>query len=107
MSLNQQLNTVKRLLLDTAPVINYVEEHPRYVALVETIFARLDAGDFEAVTSPITLAECLIAPYRNSNAKLQQAFIDLITNGSHAHFVTIDQSLAHKRLNYARVTIWV
>jgi len=91
MSFDQQLNTAKRLFLDTAPMIYYVEENPRYVALVETMFARLDAGDFQAVTSPVTLAECLIVPYRNSNAELQQAFIDLITNGNHTSFITIDE----------------
>jgi len=93
MNLNRRLDNVKRLFLDTAPVIYYVEEHPRYVALVETVFVRLDAGDFEAVTSPVTLAECLVVPCRNSNAKLQQGFTDLITNGNHTHFTIIDQSI--------------
>lgn len=93
MKLKQQLNAIKRMFLDTAPVVYYVEENPRYLAWVEVIFSKLDAGHFEAVTSPITLAECLVIPYRNANIKLQQAFIDLITNGSHTRFISIDRSI--------------
>lgn len=62
MTLDQHLDAVSRLFLDTAPVIYYVEANPYYITVVETLFARLDAGDFQAVTSPVTLAECLIVP---------------------------------------------
>lgn len=93
MKLERQLDSVKCLFLDTAPVVYYVEENPHYLVLVEMVFSKLDAGYFEAVTSPITLAECLIIPYRNVNVKLQQGFTDLITNGSHTHFVGIDQAI--------------
>ena len=91
MTLQRNLKTIKRLFLDTAPLIYYVEEHPRYITLVDIIFASLDAGDFEAITSPVTLAECLVIPYRNSDARLQQAFLDLILNGVHTHFVEIER----------------
>jgi predicted nucleic acid-binding protein len=93
MMLQQYLKTVQRLFLDTAPLIYYVEEHPRYITGVDIIFASLDAGDFEAITSPVTLAECLIIPYRDSDVRLQQAFLDLVFNGVHTHFVEIDREI--------------
>lgn len=51
-------------LLDTAPVIYYVEKHPTYLELVTPVFNRIDAALLTAITSPVTLAECLVAPYR-------------------------------------------
>ena len=40
--------------------IYYVEQNPAHTAVVDPIFDRLDAGALQAVTSPITLAECLV-----------------------------------------------
>lgn len=33
-------------------------------------------------------------PNRDSNIDLQQAFIAVLTNGAHTHFVTIDESVS-------------
>jgi len=41
--LDDALAGVKNLGLDTAPVIYFVEKHPRYDALVTEIFRRIDA----------------------------------------------------------------
>jgi len=38
----EALHQVKRLFLDTAPVIYYVEKNPRYLAVVAPIFDRID-----------------------------------------------------------------
>jgi hypothetical protein len=57
-----RLSTARRVFLDTAPVIYYVEGNTRYVAALDPLFRRLDAGALEAVSSPVTLAECLVHP---------------------------------------------
>lgn len=36
--------------LDTAVFIYFIEEHPRFLRLVEPVFAALDAGRLEGVT---------------------------------------------------------
>jgi len=92
MKLDQYLQTVKRMFLDTAPVIYYVEGHPQYLPLVENIFDKIDTGHMEAVTSPITLAESLIIPYRIANPELQKIFVEVLTGGSHTYFATIGQN---------------
>lgn len=78
MKIEDALQGVARLFLDTAPVIYFVERHPTYFARAETIFDQIDADALEAVTSPITLAECLVIPYRTGALQLQQDFMDLI-----------------------------
>jgi PIN domain len=96
MKITERLQDVARLFLDTAPVVYYVEKNPHYLAKVHVIFAQIDAGTFTAVTSPVTLAECLIAPIRLGLATLQQDFIDLIQSGSNTIFVPFDANTARR-----------
>ena len=95
MRISERLQTVSRLFLDTAPIIYYVEASPRYLSHVESVFDLLDSGRLLAVASPITLAECLVAPYRLSRTDLQQAFSDLLSHNSNLLFAPIDQPAAH------------
>ncbi len=92
MTATEALATARRLLLDTAPVIYYVEAHPRYRGLVEDVFQRLDRGSIHAVTSPITLAECLVVPYRNGDAALLRAFTGHIVRGVNTTFALLDEA---------------
>ncbi len=62
MTFEAALSRVSRIFLDTAPVVYYIEEHPLYLKHVLPVFSAIDAGRFTAVTSPITLAECLVLP---------------------------------------------
>ena len=71
------LQGVNTLFLDTAPLIYYVEKHPQYLKILKPIFQRIDKGFITAVTSPVTLAECLIHPYRRGLIDLQKDFTDL------------------------------
>ena len=96
MKVNAALQGVARLFLDTAPVIYYVERNPSYTALVDDIFDRIDAGSLAAVTSPITLAECLVMPIRQGLAQVQQDFADVIVSGANVFFVTLDEAIARQ-----------
>lgn len=96
MKIADVLRSVQTLFLDTAPVIYYVEQHPVYGALVEEIFARIDAGDIQAVTSPITLLECLVVPLRLGQASLVRDFTDLIARGYGTTFTPINEAIASR-----------
>ncbi len=43
------------------------------------------------VTSPITLSECLVHPYKLGLIALAQDFIDLIVYGDNINFMLIDE----------------
>jgi predicted nucleic acid-binding protein len=85
-----------RIFFDTAPVVYYVEEDARYLSRVDPIFERIDAGQLTAITSPVTLAECLIMPARQRQTELYQSFVDLVVNGAHVDFVLINQAVAER-----------
>jgi len=59
------------------------------------VFDRVDAGMCVAMTSPITLAECLVYPYRLNHAEGIRAFADLIVRGTHTTFQTLNDEIAH------------
>jgi predicted nucleic acid-binding protein len=90
MNVTDALRGVQRLFLDTAPVIYHVEGIAAYQPITDLIFQEISKGTFEAVTSSITLAECLVRPYRRSDITLVRRFRDVITAGVHTHYVGVD-----------------
>ena len=96
MKLVKQLESVRRIFLDTAPVIYFVEQNPDYLEQSQAVFSRLDEGKITAVVSPITLSECLVVPYRLENAEVAQVFTDLLVNSESVLFYPIDEITADK-----------
>lgn len=94
MRINDALAGVSRLFLDTAPVIYFVERNPRFTDFVEPIFERLEA-DITAVTSPITLSECLVGALRLGLVDLEQAFVDVLQQDK-VVFVEINAVIARE-----------
>lgn len=94
MTIEESLQGVTRLFLDSAPVIYAVEKNLRYLLLVRAIFNRIEDGLLIGVTSPVTLAECLVRPYRLGQTELQQDFIELITDTDNLVLVPINQDMA-------------
>lgn len=86
---------IDKVFLDTAPIIYYVENNPNYHSITEAIFEALDHNLLSAVTSPITLSECLVYPYKLGMNSLLKDFIDLITGGKNVTFRVIDQEIGN------------
>ena len=92
MKLQDALVGVKSLFLDTAPIIYHVEGNSTYQALTDIVFQYIQNGALEAVTSSVTLAECLVYPYRHGDMALAQKFRRAITAGTHTRYVGVDAS---------------
>ncbi len=56
--------------VDTAPLIYFIEKHPRYLNIIDPFFDSLDRGHFQAITSTLTLTEALTLPLRTGNNQL-------------------------------------
>lgn len=65
--------------LDTAPVIYFIEEHPRYLPVVRPVFQAMDAGGLQGVTSALTLLEVLVVPYRANDTALGARYETILT----------------------------
>ncbi len=90
------MQRVTCLFLDTAPVIYYVEKNPNYLATTSFIFDMIENGVISAVTSPVTLAECLVMPFRSGLIQLQQNYVEAIGYGRNTIFSQIDAPLAEQ-----------
>lgn len=96
MSLSERLDECRQVFLDTAPVIYFVESNPSYATKLTLLFEKLDAGEKTAVISPITLAECLVIPFKSGNTEVAHIFIDLLVNSGSVWFYPIDETIAEK-----------
>ena len=104
-SLPDAIRGVRILFLDTSPVIYYVEGNPRYVNVMRDVFSRVEAGEIFAITSPVTLAECITHPLKHNLPDLVQRFTHVILRGKHTRFVETDsvvaQATAQLRARYS------
>ena len=80
--------------LDTAPLIYFVEENPNYIALVDTFFTALHRGEFNVVTSAITVTEVLVQPLRSNNVPLSQQYRDILLNSNELTVINVSPAIA-------------
>lgn len=66
--------------LDTAPLIYFVEENPLYLEITSAFFEAMARGEFEVVTSVVTLLEVLVYPLRRGDTALAQQYRDILFN---------------------------
>lgn len=94
MKIEHALQDVNRLFFDSAPVIYFVEKHPRYISPMDVLFEHIERNALTTVASSITLAECLIVPIRMGLTELQQNYLDALLQGSKTIFVSLDPACA-------------
>ncbi len=68
----------QKVCIDTAPVIYFIEKHPKYIGLLHPFFAEIDNGKIEAITSTITLLEVLVLPLRTDNKELAEKYREIL-----------------------------
>src|SRR5258705_4919602 len=68
-----------RVGADTSIFIYFIEEHARFLPLVEPLFREVSAGRKELVTSALTLLEVLVVPYRSGDHLLAVRYEALLT----------------------------
>jgi hypothetical protein len=59
--------------LDTAPLIYFIEQNEAYLKLVRPFFQAMSQGEFQVVTSVLTLTEVLVHPLRSVDILLGKA----------------------------------
>lgn len=87
---------VTNLGFDTAPVIYFVEAHPKYDALVTPIFEYLEQGTLTGWSSVVTLSEVLVQPILKADTKLQQQYRDLLLSSANFYLLAITADIAER-----------
>ena len=79
--------------LDSAIFIYFIERDPRYLATVRPIFAAIDEGRLEGLTSSLSLLETLVVPLRSGNEVVARQYERLLTRSRGLKVVPIDLAL--------------
>ncbi|MEO8578108.1 MAG: type II toxin-antitoxin system VapC family toxin [Gemmatimonadales bacterium] len=79
------------IALDTSVFIYFIEEHPRWIDIVDSILA-LASTDRELVTSELTLLECLVIPYRAGDQSLAERYEALLCRSRGLSLIPVDRA---------------
>jgi predicted nucleic acid-binding protein len=79
--------------VDTAIFIYFIEEHPKFLPLIEPLFREVDRGHMELVTSALTLLEVLVVPYRTGDYLLAGRYESLLTRSRGVRIGDISRDL--------------
>jgi predicted nucleic acid-binding protein len=89
MNLESALEGITRILLDTAPVIYLVEKSPVYIGLLKRFLTLREEMSLTLITTPITLAECLIHPQKLGRDDLVTAYRTAIVESANTRFMNL------------------
>jgi predicted nucleic acid-binding protein len=80
--------------LDTAPLIYFIEKHPKYLPLLLPFFEAVEGGSVQLVTSTLTLTEVLVHPYRDGNLLLAKRYFQALLHARHLKTVALSPEIA-------------
>jgi predicted nucleic acid-binding protein len=88
------LLTGKVVGLDTAPLIYFIEQNPKYISTVRKFFSSVNRKEFRVITSTLTLTEVLVHPLRNSDVKLAEQYQDILLNQDYLTIFPVSSEIA-------------
>ncbi|MBZ0275420.1 MAG: type II toxin-antitoxin system VapC family toxin [Anaerolineae bacterium] len=96
MKIQDAMKNVRKLGVETAPYIYYVENHPVYADKVDSVFQIVEAKVVEIHTSVITLTEILMKPIQANNQSLIDTYRELLTGTDFIHLTAITPEIAER-----------
>ena len=94
----------QKIMLDTSPLIYYIENVEPYVSALQSLFDAIACGNNTAVTSVVTLIEVLTKPIRDVNTELVERFRLYLTSSRNLELIPvtleIGEQAAHLRAKY-------
>ena len=79
--------------LDTVAFIYFLEEHPRFLPVVEPLFSAIARGRLRAVTSTLTLLETLVVPLRAGDLALAARYEAILSRSRHLKLVDLGREV--------------
>jgi len=91
----EELNLKGKIIgLDTMVFIYHFEENQVYSSLTFSIFESLEKGNFNAVTSILTLLEILVKPKKENNSLLTERYKLLLETFPNLQVKNINENIA-------------
>jgi predicted nucleic acid-binding protein len=89
MRIGEALQGISSILLDTSPLVYYVEQHPVYGPLMCSFFRIRAERSIDVVTTPVTLSECLVLPVHEGMHDLAATYRAVLLRGQGSVFRTL------------------
>ncbi len=86
----------KRVFIDTAPIIYYIENHHKYRSLLDNLFELNAQGKIMFVTSSLTLMEVLVQPLRMQKPAIADKYLKILTSTSTLEIVDLTVKISKK-----------
>ena len=90
----EELGANPVLAVDTAPIIYWLEGHPRLADRFAPVFEGAESGAVQVVISTVTLAEVLAGPLRNGNEILTAQYREALTRSAGWQVMPLDVEVA-------------
>lgn len=65
--------------VDTAPIIYFLQDHPKFAPRFAPLFEAAERGDLHIVISAVTLVEVLTGPFQSGNEVLAGQYREVLT----------------------------
>jgi predicted nucleic acid-binding protein len=85
-----------KVALDSMVFIYAFENHPSYLSLLKPLLHEVEKGEMEAVTSTLTMAECLVQPYKRKDTILAARYWALFRNFPHLSVLPLTEEIADR-----------
>ena len=82
----------KKIFLDTAPLIYFMEEESNFISLLNDLFS--PSNNCRFITSVITLSEVLVMPLREGKTQLAEQYKEILTMSENIHILDINIDIA-------------
>lgn len=92
--LTQKLTKLGVVGIDTPVFIYHLEAHDKYSAMTQKCFSSLEDGKWQGITSPITLMEINVHPWRIGREDIARKYETLLMNFPNLVIVDIDRDIA-------------
>src|SRR5512134_2137720 len=92
--LTQKLTKLGVVGIDTPVFIYHLEAHDKYSAMTQKCFSSLEDGKWQGITSPITLMEINVHPWRIGREDIARKYETLLMNFPNLMIVDIDRDIA-------------
>lgn len=93
-ALGIEIPSGSKVFFDTSAFIYFIEEKEPYFKTLKLLFEANKTGDFQIVTSPLTLTEVLVLPLRKKAVHLVNEYKEIITNSPFVFLQSIDARTA-------------
>ena len=91
-----KLPSGQKIMLDTAPLIYYIENIEPYASSLQSLFDAISTGRNMAVTSVVTLIEVLTKPIRDGRSDLAERFRMYLTSSGNLELVSVTQEIGEQ-----------